>query len=252
MPKIFISYRRADSSAVSGRIYDRLVAAFGREQVFKDVDAIDLGEHYADRLRHEIYQCDVVLVIIGPKWISIRQNDGDRRIDDPADPVRIEIETALQRKDRLLIIPLLVDNVTMPDAEEFPESIRELHFINGQQVRNDPDFHRDMDTLIAKIKRRFGDEETLTGTIVRPQATLAKTGGPRGGSCRSRVLSSRQSPYWLLVARPAPSSTLLHRPPRPPKPHHPQPHTRPRSLRRSPSRGRHWWRALGRGAIIPN
>jgi len=85
MAKVFISYRRMDSASITGRMYDRLIARFERENVFKDVDNLppgaDLGAHITQVLR----QCTVVLVIIGRDWLNATADGGGRRLDDPSD-----------------------------------------------------------------------------------------------------------------------------------------------------------------------
>jgi hypothetical protein len=94
MAKIFISYPRADSETFSGRIYDRLVAKYGRKNVFKDVDSIPAGVDFAEYIQVSLRKCAVELVVIGPQWLGTRTADGSPRLDDPNDLVRIEIETA--------------------------------------------------------------------------------------------------------------------------------------------------------------
>lgn len=148
--QIFISYRRADSADVSGRIYDRLVAHFGRASVFKDVDSIPLGvdfRHYVDR---QIQQCDVALVIIGQQWLGVPNDVGQRRLDDPNDNVLIEVEQAMQRD--VPIIPVLVQGVAMPPYSQLPASIGPLAYRNAISIHPDPDFHRDVDRLIHNIE----------------------------------------------------------------------------------------------------
>ena len=103
---IFISYRRQDSGDVTGRIYDRLVQQFGREAIFKDVDSIPLGVDFRISLGDAVGQCNLLLAVIGRRWLSIQNESGARRLDDPRDFVRIEIEAALQRD--IPVIPLLV------------------------------------------------------------------------------------------------------------------------------------------------
>lgn len=152
MQKIFISYRRADSATASGRIYDRLVRDFGKGDVFKDVDDIPPGADFADYIQQSLRQCAVVLVVIGPRWLEVRTKQGERRLDDPADYVRLEIETALSLG--LVVIPLLVDGARPLDGgADLPESLRRLTRVNAVEVRNDPDFTRDMERVTAEIKR---------------------------------------------------------------------------------------------------
>lgn len=147
MPRIFISYRRSDSRKDAGRLYDRLVHAFGRHNIFKDVDNIPPGTDFRGALTEAVSSCDVLLVIIGQQWIDARDEQGNRRLDDPDDYVRIEIETGLARS-RAVTIPVLVDGASVPKPEELPSTLRELSFKNAVVVRDDPDFHRDVARLV--------------------------------------------------------------------------------------------------------
>jgi hypothetical protein len=149
--KIFISYRRDDSADVTGRIYDRLVQHFGENRVFKDVDSIPIGVDFRKYLRSLVDECDTMLAIVGDDWLMLRDSLGRRRLDDPGDFVRIEIEAALERDMR--IVPVLVEGVTMPRPEDLPESLREFAYRNGVGIRQDPDFHRDMDRLIKALEQ---------------------------------------------------------------------------------------------------
>jgi len=147
---IFVSYRRADSADVAGRIYDRLIAQFGQSEVFKDVDSIPLGVDFKEYLDKIVSSCTVLLVIIGGKWLEATNADGQKRLDDPRDFVRIELEAALTRN--IPVIPLLVQGAAMPTEESLPPSLRKLIYRNGIPIRPDPDFHRDMDRLISAIE----------------------------------------------------------------------------------------------------
>lgn len=146
---IFISYRRADSADIAGRIYDRLVDEFGRPLIFKDVDSIPLGTNFKEYLDRKVSECNVLLAIIGDRWSETSDAAGKRRLDDPADFVRVEIESALERG--IPVIPLLVRGAQMPEEERLPPSLRKLVYQNGIQIRPDPDFHRDMDRLISAL-----------------------------------------------------------------------------------------------------
>lgn len=146
---IFISYRRQDSADVTGRIYDRLLQRFDRKQVFKDVDSIPLGVDFRAHLGDVVGRCNLLLAIIGPQWLSVVGPNG-RRLDDVGDFVRIEIEAALARN--IPVIPLLVGGAELPSERELPPSLAAITFRNGIAVRPDPDFHRDMDRLIAGLE----------------------------------------------------------------------------------------------------
>jgi|RhiMetdeSRZDD1v2_1073273.scaffolds.fasta_scaffold06213_10 TIR domain-containing protein len=146
---IFISYRRADSADVAGRIYDRLTGHFGKSAIFKDVDSIPLGIDFKEHLKKAVSKCKIFLVVIGDRWLEATGSMQENRLHDPGDFVRIEIEAALNKKIR--IIPLLVHGASMPAEEKLPPSLQKLIYRNGIPVRSDPDFHRDMDRLIAAI-----------------------------------------------------------------------------------------------------
>jgi len=152
--KIFISYRRSDSADITGRIYDRLVNIFGRNIIFKDVDSIPLGLDFKEYLDKKVGECHVLLAVIGDRWLEAGGKTGIKRLDDPADFVRIELESALARN--IPVIPLLVRGAQMPAEESLPPSLRKLVFRNGTPIRPDPDFHRDVDRLIRALQRYVG------------------------------------------------------------------------------------------------
>ncbi len=142
---IFLSYRRSDSKVWTDRISDELKECFGPRAVFQDVEAIRPGVDFQRHLIAQLDQCQVLLAVIGPDWLTSQDEHGNRRIDRPRDLVRLEIESALRRK--IPIIPLLVDNASMPSQDQLPESIRELAFQNCLPIRGNPDFRADMEHL---------------------------------------------------------------------------------------------------------
>lgn len=147
---LFISYRRADSADVTGRIYDRLLPHFGRASVFKDVDSIPLGVDFREHLSSAVGQCRVLLAIIGRNWLAAEPGATQRRIDDAGDFVRIEIEAALERN--IAVIPVLVQGASLPSVAELPASLQALSYRNAIAVRPDPDFHQDVARLIKGIE----------------------------------------------------------------------------------------------------
>ena len=146
---VFISYRREDSPDVCGRIYDRLVLKFGKAAVFKDVDSIPFGVDFREYLDDKVSQCNVLLAVIGDRWLELKNKEGKSRLFDARDYVRIEIELALKRN--IPVVPLLVRGARLPDDGEIPESIRSLVYRAGLPVRPDPDFHNDMDRLLESL-----------------------------------------------------------------------------------------------------
>lgn len=153
--KIFISYRRADSKYVVDRIRDRLIAAYGDDAVFRDIESIPLGQNFSNVLDEATATCNVMLVVIGSQWAGITDAQGNKRLSDPGDFTRIEIETGLAHKE-ILVIPVLVMGAMMPGANDIPQTMGNLLFRNAISVRNDPDFNPDMLRLIQGIDRFVG------------------------------------------------------------------------------------------------
>jgi hypothetical protein len=150
---VFISYRREDSSDVTGRIYDRLVSEFGRDSVYKDVDTIPLGKDFRIELEGALSNAAVVLAVIGPKWMREESETGSGRLQDPDDYVGMELSVALKRK--VPVIPVLVSGGTLPAEADLPRNIADLVYRNAIKVRPDPDFHNDVNRLIAGIREHL-------------------------------------------------------------------------------------------------
>ncbi len=123
MHGIFISYRREDAAGYAGRLYDRLAAHFGDERVFMDVEGIEPGADFVDAIERAVGSCEALIVIIGSEWLGT-DNAGRRRLDDPADFVRLETATALARGIR--VVPVLVDGAVMPRADQLPKELAPL------------------------------------------------------------------------------------------------------------------------------
>ena len=167
MPNIFISYRRGDSIATAGRIRDRLVQQYGGRRVFVDVDDIPHGQDFVKVIELKIAECDVLLAIIGPRWIDARDDVGRRRLDNPDDFVGIELSAALASLS-IIVIPVLVDGARMPNADELPDRLRTLTRRNAVELRNSH-FGGDVQRLIRSIKSSAG------GFGVATKSTLTLT-----------------------------------------------------------------------------
>jgi hypothetical protein len=106
MPRLVISYRRDDSKDVVGRIRDRLATHYGDEAVYMDVDDNPAGVDFRRHFQRVLDEADTLVVIIGPKWLGAARGKRSR-IDEPGDPVRVEIESALQKEAQVAIVPVL-------------------------------------------------------------------------------------------------------------------------------------------------
>lgn len=156
-PAIFLSYRREDSHAITGRICDRLTAHFGRDAVFRDVDSIPIGMDFRSKIRETIEHADLLIAIIGPDWLEARNPQGEARLQLSEDYVRLEIESALLKG--IPVIPVLVEDAAMPHAAELPESIAQLAYRNALFIPREPFFHPGVDKLIEEIEG-FGAKAT--------------------------------------------------------------------------------------------
>ena len=150
MSKVFISYRRDDSAAYAGRLYDRLAAHFGAGQVFMDIDQIEPGEDFVEVIKEKVGSCSAAIVLIGKSWLSAADAQGNRRLDDPEDFVRQEITTALGRK--IKVFPVLVGGAVMPNYTQLPEALGALSRRNGIEI-TDLRFHHDVDRLIEALAK---------------------------------------------------------------------------------------------------
>lgn len=151
MSKIFLSYRRADSLEVTARIYDELCPVFGRDTIFRDMDTIGIGD-FRRAITQALNQSRVALVIIGQKWLNIRDDQTGRlRLFDPGDYVRQEVEVALAQPNTK-VVPLLVQGATMPAEKQLPPTLANLAFQNAFQVDSNRNFHHDMAWLIKYME----------------------------------------------------------------------------------------------------
>jgi hypothetical protein len=149
---VFICYRRVETPHVAGRIYDRLKDALGKEQVFKDTYSIPLGaNNFKTTIRDALQNVRFLLVLIGTSWADVADEHGRRRLDNPEDHVRNEIEYGLQTQ-AVQVIPVLVDNASMPLTKNLPGPLELLPERQSVIIRGDPDFDSDIGRVIHHIK----------------------------------------------------------------------------------------------------
>ncbi|MGH4013014.1 MAG: TIR domain-containing protein [Pseudonocardiaceae bacterium] len=151
MSSIFISYRRDETKDVAGRLYDRLTNIFGKDKVFRDIYTIPGGADFPSWIEDAVASAKVVVALIGDHWATMGDSQHRRRIDDPADWVRLEIATALEHGT--LVVPVLVEDATMPAETELPDPLRKLarHHAIGLSDRR---FEADVEELIKLLRER--------------------------------------------------------------------------------------------------
>jgi hypothetical protein len=132
MRAIFISYRREDAEGQAGRLFDDLTKHFGENAVFMDVADIAAGRDFRRVIEEQVASCGVLLAMIGKSWIDAKDESGRRRLEDPADFVRLETASALKRD--IPVVPVLVQGARMPRKEQMPEDLAELAYRNGVEL----------------------------------------------------------------------------------------------------------------------
>jgi TIR domain len=150
-PLVFISYRREETAGHAGRLRDSLCSRFGEDHVFMDLEMAP-GIDFVDELDRELSRCDVLLVVIGREWGSVRDATGRLRLQDPHDFVRREIETALARSD-VLVVPVLVQGAQMPSQEQLPETMGSLARRNALEL-SDARWSFDVERLVSHLHRK--------------------------------------------------------------------------------------------------
>jgi ankyrin repeat protein len=167
MSSIFLSYRREDASGWAGRLTADLRRRIPTGTVFQDISTIEIGEDFHQAIEQALQSCAVVLVMIGPGWLTARDRQGRRRLDDPNDVVRAEVAAALQRTD-LKVIPLLVGGAAMVPAEDLPDDVRPIvrrHALELSDSRWDHD--------VGVLVQHLGGVPTLAKlTAHRPRGLL--------------------------------------------------------------------------------
>lgn len=151
---IFVSYRRQDSKLIAERLHERLAAAFGSEHVFFDIEDIPPGTDFPTHLKQQLETCSLVLVVVGDQWTDARDAEGNRRLENPDDFVRQEIEWA--NGQGVTVLPVLVDGAQMPDESELPPSLKFFARRNAMEVRSGADFDFTSMRLIEQLGAAHG------------------------------------------------------------------------------------------------
>ena len=177
MGSIFLSYRREDTEGQAGRLYDDLVAAFGSDSVFMDVADIQPGRDFRKSIDQSLNSCGVFLSLIGKNWLTAKDTSGQRRLDDPADFVRIETAAALKRD--IPVIPVLVQGASAPKADQLPDDLKELAFRNAVELTH-PRWDSDIQVLIKALRPHISPsspkpepERVQPGSKLRATKSLA-------------------------------------------------------------------------------
>ena len=204
---IFLSYRREGTSGHAGRLYDDLLRGvadepgFAEDQVFMDIDTIAPGDDFREVIAEAVARCDVLLAVIGKRWATVKDTKRRRRLDNPADFVRLEIEAALKRK--IPVVPVLVDNAAMPNESELPASLANLAYRNAVEL-SDTRWNHDVGRLLASLSERERASAAQKPQRAKkprtrtPKATPSSTAAKPSPRKRPRATTSRETSSLVL------------------------------------------------------
>jgi len=192
MARIFISYRRSDSRKWANKLFEHISMRFGKDLVFQDVDDIKPGKDFLLVLHEAIKGCKVALILIGPKWLKVKNADGTRRIDHPKDVLRMEIIEAL--RGRKTVIPVLLGNTVMPTKEDLPSPLRSLSRRQAATI-SDSRWNSDVHILLERLRE-----------LVIPRK------GPESLEEAKQEIAEKQNEYFTLYPqRPADALELAQK-----------------------------------------
>jgi hypothetical protein len=148
--QIFINYRKVDTEDAVDSLYKYLIRYFNPANIFRDKEDIPGGAEYEKKIMAALEASDVMLAVVGPNWLLIADANG-RRLDDPTDLLRRELERALPR-ETLTLLPLL-HNTTMPKTSDLPETMAGFAARQARQLRSEPDLKHDQARLLEELDR---------------------------------------------------------------------------------------------------
>lgn len=157
-PEIFVSYRRDDAAAQAGYLAQSLRIAFGDEAVFLDVSGIEAGERWPDSLDAALKSAKILVAVLGSSWLRLGDEYGIRRIDQPDDWVRRELEVAFSQQIR--VVPVLVEGrISLPE-DKLPETVRAIAKLQSLEIRRDYWDH-DVKLLINSLRQSLTTRESV-------------------------------------------------------------------------------------------
>jgi TIR domain len=172
---VFISYRREDAGPYARLLKVKLGQRFPDAEVFMDLDSIEAGLDFAEVIDSALQSCVILIALIGRDWLTITDEDGDRRLDNPDDYVRYEIRTALERCVR--VIPVLVDGAKPLRQQQLPDDLGKLARLNALEMSYGR-YEYDETRLMAIIQRVLASR---TGALEAPPGPASESGSPSLG-----------------------------------------------------------------------
>lgn len=151
MSKIFINYRTGDGHDAAALLDRELCDVFGADRVFRDRRSMAPGTRYPQEMRRHLAESTVLLALIGPKWLDLREDgpDGRRLIDVPGDWVHEELRSSLGVRT---VIPVLLGGLfAVPDRKNLPKHLRDLTLTQPHTLRPHH-AHLDVKPLVDRLR----------------------------------------------------------------------------------------------------
>ena len=164
--KIFINYRRGETLKDAQHLATLLARSFGSHRIFLDLQGIDGGENYVHTLARQVAASDVVIALIGKNWIDLKDEEGNRRLDNPNDFVRFEIAQALQRD--IPVLPVLLDGAPVPRITQLPQDMMALALFQAMPLRAES-VVQDAEAIARRLKIML-DKRRSRGVSMRVTA----------------------------------------------------------------------------------
>jgi hypothetical protein len=164
---IFLSYRREDAAYAARLLKLKFKERFPHTRIFMDVDSIEPGLDFAEVIRDAVNSCALLVALIGPEWATVTDEKGARRLDNPDDYVRFEVQAALERGVR--VIPVLIDGARPLRKQQLPDQLQKLARLHAQELSHGRHEY-DADQLVGVIERVLA---AGPGELVQPDAEQA-------------------------------------------------------------------------------
>ncbi|MEV6711448.1 toll/interleukin-1 receptor domain-containing protein [Lentzea sp. NPDC051208] len=220
MPGVFVNYRTGDGEWAAALVKRELSARFGADQVFYASQSIRLGEDFSREILSGLRRCEVLLALIGPRWVNAVDREGVRRLDKPDDWVRREILEAFDCG--LRVIPVLMDGIDPLREADLPDVLQRVarcQYLRIHHRSDDLDLPRLVDELVelvpelvtsrpipAPARQAWPVEGELRSPITEFRAALA---GPPGQTVSDRVQAAAGAALELLTEARYPTSGQL-------------------------------------------
>jgi TIR domain len=194
--EVFINYRTGDGEWPAAFLDDKFKRRYGADRVFRDATSLEAGRDFRPELRRRLERCTVLVVVIGPTWLTARDDAGRRRLDNPSDYVRMEIEESLARKIR--VVPLTLNDVRLPLADELPAKIAGLADRQSRVFRSrhyESDFEQLVTVIDKEIPRATENHDAVRSPVV------SQVGDRRVGDVRGSALAMGDGPATVNKKR---------------------------------------------------